>query len=82
VVTTEVARNVLHTVAERLPDQEAAFVNRLDLRQGWGNIVWVHIHTPHARSPANHAVATNLVAAVQDVFGPERHRVEMIWESV
>ena len=70
---------MLIRVGEALPDDRHDFVNRIDIRDGWGDAIFVRVHSPLPRTPENHDRWTRLQSAVESVLEGERHRVEIAW---
>lgn len=78
-VRPEVTRRVLTRLGEALPDDRHDFVNRIDIRDGWGDTIFVRVHSPLPRTPENHDRWTRLQSAVASALEGERHRVEIAW---
>lgn len=54
-------------------------VNRVDIRDGWGDAIFVRVHSPLLRTSENLDHWTRLQSALESVLEEDRHRVEIAW---
>jgi RNA binding exosome subunit len=81
VVASETTKRVLEALADVLPEDGTSPVKALRIHDGWGNMVFVAIHTALSRS-SDHELGNRMRESVERVLAGQRHRVELIWESL
>jgi divalent metal cation (Fe/Co/Zn/Cd) transporter len=80
-VASETTKRVLEALADALPEEGTSPVKSLRIHDGWGNMVFVAIHTALSRS-SDHELGNRIKDSVEGALGGQRHRVEIIWESL
>jgi hypothetical protein len=79
VLAAGTSKRVFQAVANTLREDGQSLVSALKLRSGWGDVVYVRVHTPLSFSQREELAS--LQAAIEEALGGQRHRVEIIWES-
>lgn len=74
-------KSVLSAIAHVVPDDGHTYVTKLDIRRGWGNILYIRLHTtvPHS---AGREFGDRLRNAIGEALGDERHSVEIVWGAI
>jgi hypothetical protein len=72
-------KRVFSAIAQVLPDDGRAYVTKLDIRRGWGNVLNVQLHTTLPYSEAGRELGDELRASIAEALGDERHHVEIVW---
>jgi hypothetical protein len=80
VVAGLTTREVLQAVARTVPETGEDLVTRVDIRDGWGGVVHIRVHTLLRRG-ADEEFARRLRQEVARAVNV-RHRVEIVWSSV
>ena len=73
-------RRLLHELAGALPEDGPSQVTGLSVRQGWGGIVSVRVHTLKRAAPESE-VGAAVRAAVQRALGTQRHELTFVSEG-
>lgn len=72
-------KRVFRSVADALGDDGWSVISAVKMRQGWGDIVHVRIHTP--LSIGRRGQLGRVQTAIEEALAGQRHRVEVVWES-
>jgi tryptophan synthase beta subunit len=74
-------KRVLTAIAEVLPDDGHAYLAKVDIRRGWGNVLNVRLHTTMRPTEAGRELGERLRDAVDQALEDERHLVEIVWSA-
>ena len=75
-------KSVLSAIAQVLPDDGHDYLTKLDIRRGWGNVLYVRLHTTVPPSEAGREFGGRLRDAIREALGEERHSVEIVWGAI
>jgi NOL1/NOP2/fmu family ribosome biogenesis protein len=79
-MTSDLKRHVLLRLTEALQDEDVNALRDLELYRGWGNVIYVRIHTGISPSFEHRNRLRSLFeAAVSSALSPNRHSVEIRW---
>jgi len=81
-MAADLKSDVLSRLAEALQDEDGNALRDLELYQGWGDVIYVRIHTGIS-PPFEHRnrLRSMFEDAVSGALGPKRHLVEIRWAS-
>lgn len=80
-VDARTVKKILRAVAEAHPASGPTLLHRLDLMEGWGDMLIVRLHaTVSPQADLSHE-ARRLRNAVQDAIGERRRQVEIVWDG-
>jgi hypothetical protein len=79
VVAASEGKQVLQAVAGSLPDDGENVLTKLELYEGWGDILVVRLHV--ADRAGDRGLAKRVRESVTDAVGERRHQVEIVWCS-
>jgi hypothetical protein len=82
-------KRVFSAITQVLPDDDDgdgdgdgdAYLTRVDIRRGWGNVLNVRLHTTTPHTEAGREFGEKLRGAIEHALGDERHLVEIVWGS-
>lgn len=79
-MTSDLKRRVLLRLTEALQDEGVNALRDLELYRGWGDVIYVRIHTGISPSFAHrNRLRPFFEAAVSSALSPIRHSVEIRW---
>ncbi len=79
VVAASEGKQVLQAVAESLPDDGENVLTKLEVYEGWGDILVVRLHV--SDRAGDRGLAKRARELVADAVGERRHQVEIVWYS-
>ena len=79
-MTSDLKRRVLLRLTEALQDEDVNALRDIELYRGWGDVIYVRIHTDISPSFEHRNRLRSLFeAAVSSALSPNRHSVEIRW---
>jgi hypothetical protein len=79
VIDNPIIRSLLVELAQTLPE-DGSQVTGLSVRQGWGGIVNVQVHTSVWPSP-DWELGAAVRSAVRRALGAQRHELTFVWDE-
>jgi hypothetical protein len=73
-------RRLLTALAGAIPEEGPSQLTGLSIRQGWGGIVNVRVHTSASPTAADWELGRALSTAVQIALDGRRHELSFVWE--
>ena len=80
-VAFETTKRVLRALADTLPGEGGAPSTRVEVLDGWGDVVLVRIHARESAAPDARELVVAIRSAIEEALGAIRHRVEIAWDS-
>jgi len=73
-------RRAIQVVAEALTEETALEVTKLEIREGWGEVVHIELHSSESSTPATMESWKRIQSGVERGLDGQRHRVQMHWK--
>ena len=80
VMDSQATRGLLLALADALPEEGSSEVTGLSVRQGWGGIVNVRVHTTVSPTARGWELGRAMRTAVQVALDGRRHDLTFVWE--
>jgi len=79
-MTADLKNRVLFNLSEALHDEDANLLHDLDVHEGWGDVIYVTIHSGIS-PPVDHRNRLRALfeTAVDNALRPNRHLVDIKW---
>ena len=79
-MTADLKNRVLLNLSEALQDEDVNLLGDLDVHKGWGDVIYVTIHSRISPSfEHRNRLRALFESAVDDALDPDRHLVDIKW---